>query len=442
MKKNIKEVENIPESTSGQQVFSIKDNGKREYTHGIFKYPCKFIPKVPRWFLKKYSSEKTSKHGVLDPFVGSGTTLVESSILNFPSYGIDFDPLSHLLTKTKSVEFSGFELEKIEEIVNLIEDRLFSYNHAGSTLKKFIPDYSKLNHWFSEKAIFDLASIKYLIDYYTENRIEEKGSAREKIKNYLLINFASVIRRSSKADNSSPKPYIPGNIEIDEKDARKLFINSARKNIEGFRRFSSEVESNSGAEMIGDDARNVDLKGKKGIHLAVTSPPYINAFNYVRSLKLENIWLDFVDHDQLQKLHKKQIGTERIPASVYNEKVPSTGLKNLDSKLHNIYQEDPRRSHTVSKFFDAMEDNLQEIRRSLVPGGYYCLVVGRNKIRGEQINTPEILKKLAAEIGYEVVEEISYVIQDRYLNMPRKGRGGKIEEDMIVVLKSKENGKK
>ena len=68
-----------------QSNFSIESQGLSDYTHGFYKYPCKFIPHVPRWVIKKFGEKYNG--AILDPFSGSGTTLVESVLHKRNSLG-------------------------------------------------------------------------------------------------------------------------------------------------------------------------------------------------------------------------------------------------------------------------------------------------------------------------------------------------------------------
>jgi len=163
---HIKEVDEIPVKPRKGETFLIKGNGISDFTHGIFKYPCKFIPHIPRWFIQKYADKNTIKYGIIDPFVGSGTTIVESSLLGFPSFGVDIDPLSCLLSRVKSESFSKKEIKELTGIVSQFQADLGSKKITNNELKRFIPDFNNLNHWFSDDAIVDLAKIKYLIDLY------------------------------------------------------------------------------------------------------------------------------------------------------------------------------------------------------------------------------------------------------------------------------------
>ena len=76
------EILGVPEIPSKQtvakgQLLNITSNNVTYFTHIIHKYPAKFIPHIPRWAINKYLRGKGKL--VLDPFCGSGTTLVEAS---------------------------------------------------------------------------------------------------------------------------------------------------------------------------------------------------------------------------------------------------------------------------------------------------------------------------------------------------------------------------
>src|SRR5437868_4039724 len=68
--------------------------------HGIHPYPAKFIPQIPRALIELYHPGDNSP--VLDPFCGSGTTLVEACAAKIPSVGIDLNPLATLVAKVKT----------------------------------------------------------------------------------------------------------------------------------------------------------------------------------------------------------------------------------------------------------------------------------------------------------------------------------------------------
>lgn len=100
-----------------------------------------------------------------------------------------------------------------------------------------------------------------------------------------------------------------------------------------------------------------------------------------------------------------------------------------------IARVDDRRSRIVRTYFEDMAVNMEAVRQSLRPGGRYVIITGDSSIRGQTIPTSGILREMAEQNGY--VRELSfrYVIRDRYLHLPRGGRGGIIHYDDVLVLR-------
>ena len=86
-------------------------------THSLHPYPAKFPPQLPHAILEKFGVVGQT---VLDPFCGSGTTLVEARIMGFNAIGVDVNGLSSLLSKVKSTPLSIEEIELAQTFINSI----------------------------------------------------------------------------------------------------------------------------------------------------------------------------------------------------------------------------------------------------------------------------------------------------------------------------------
>lgn len=422
---NIETVKELPvgKIRSGQ-VFSVSSEGLTSYTHGFFKYPCKFIPHIPRWALRKYSNNRPAV--ILDPFCGSGTTLVESVLLGHHAIGIDFDPFSCLISQVKSTPLSNKQIELFES-----SQKTLFYLIGQSHRKLPVPVIPNIDLWFSKAAVSGLVAIKSGIHEYIED-IGDKA-----IENFLLLCFSSIIRKVSNADNQSPKPYVSRKIKKTPANPLREFSNAIETYFEKLKHFSMAAKGGGGLVFKGD-ARHMDLTLKKAhishVDMAITSPPYINAFDYVRSLKLENMWLGKLNASDLANHHGNQIGTERVPRDLNDIGTFTRAFPVLQNRINQIRRIDPRRATVVGKYFFDMQQNLLSVHGFLKKGGLYCIVVGDSLIRNTTVPTHNILIEIAESLGYSLDSLLSYVIKNPYLRFPRQGRGGLIKQDWIISL--------
>jgi len=114
---------------------SFKD--KSYLTHNFHSYPAKFVPQIPRIVI-----EKLSKPGdiVLDPFCGSGTTLVEAKLTGRHSIGLDINPISILSSKCKTTPLIESQFSLVNQTIEKIND---SFNSCTNE-KTVIANYSHI----------------------------------------------------------------------------------------------------------------------------------------------------------------------------------------------------------------------------------------------------------------------------------------------------------
>lgn len=422
MKEQIIRVTELPQRIDFNTTFEINWDNINYFTHGFFKYPCRFIPLIPRWAILKYTHKNQL---VLDPFAGSGTTLVEAVLNRRDALGVDFDKLSQLLCKTKTQNLDSRQINFLSNA----EEVLFKDIRASD---KFMPDIHNLSHWFSKENIEALLKLKTVIENKF-GRMQDK-----KTYNFLLVCFASIIKKCSYTDDTSPKPYVSKRIKKMPSGVKEAFLKTLFSHLKNMQEYENKEIGT--CKVISDDARAIRAKKYNGkVDLAVTSPPYINAFDYVRSLRLENAWLGYYGDSNILKVKRKQVGTETISSTVYSHGVEETKYTKLDSILRDIAKKDKKRAFVVFRFFKDMEQNLNEVKRLLRPEGHYAIVVGNSKIRGIEIPTHEILIDIAKRNGYSLENIFSYIIKNRYLRIPRSGRGGLIKKDWVLDL-VKKNG--
>lgn len=418
-KEKIIEVESLPVDIESGAAYSIKQANPNSYTHGMFKYPCKFIPEIPRWGINAFLPQKRGI--IFDPFSGSGTTLLEANINGIDAYGTEIDDIAKLIIKVKTTALDFKQIEFLEqsylEIINII---------SRDDAELFRPEIDNLEHWFSENTINELGRMKAYIDHI-EN---------DDIRDFFKLCMVSIIKRVSNADDISPKPYVSNKIIKVPPTVEKEFSTVFHR----YKQMMSEllsVAKMGNTNIIQGDA--LEFSMSSGIDLAITSPPYINAFDYGRTMRLENLWMGTLTEEELRQKKSQYVGTEKIDSKMEKSDFSILEKSNLlKGYYEQIVEQDEKRALIVKKFFEDMEKNLHCTYRQMNTGGKYIIVIGNSTIRKVNVESWKVIEEIANKMGFKTIQYFNYIIQNPYIRIPRKGMGGKISRDYVLVLK-KEN---
>lgn len=372
-------------------------------THNFHRYSSKFIPQIASNLIELFSKKGET---VLDVFVGSGTTLVESKILGRNSIGIDLNPLACLISKVKSTQIREASLDK--SIMVLLNDvRDWIYSERQSTQKQLclsskqsqkitIPHFTFVEQWFQPLVLKELAII-------TEKIIKIDGP---EVKEFAICALSAIIRSVSNAKSGF------GNLMIDKekriiKNTFEIFENHILKMLEGIKEFNNIADTKSIAKVYQGDARNISFIKDATIDLIVTHPPYIASVPYAEYQKLSMNWL-----------------RESFPKMFNGSHAENMHPKNLDK---NIIGGRRGRKDVVDRFLDGMKKVLREMFRVLKKKRHCCIVIGNPIVFGKEILLNEILIDMAKECGFSIEEEI---IRGKY-----KTTMGKMKREYILIFR-------
>ncbi len=245
--------------------WSERDLPQRERTrhvHGLHPYLGKFVPQLVEILLRRYF--RPGQH-VLDPFAGSGTTLVQALESGLDTTGIDVAAFNCLLMQVKVAEYNPFALE------HDVRDALSQLGEASGDEP---PAYVRT--WYAPRAAAQLLDFRRLIDDHEHAdvlRVVLARAARSaRLTTHFDLDFPRVPQRSEYWCHKHRRRCRP--VARADHFLRRYAIDSIER-IRGFARVRARKRS---AFVLHGDARELDFGGPfDGI---VTSPPYPGLIDY------------------------------------------------------------------------------------------------------------------------------------------------------------------
>lgn len=388
---------------------NVKEYGNRVYN----RYPARSIFLVPRAIL---ASIDKSNINVLDPFMGSGTTAVESVISGNIPFGLEMDPFARMVAEVSSSIFTKSELNEIEEVCVSLLRGWKTYDKAE------VPNLTGIKRWFKPEDLDNLLRLKSAI----------VSIVPLKYQKFFMIVFADSIKPVSLMERQSLKPYISTKYPKETKDVESSFTYSFDAHLFAMQEMFSTRKKARQINWIGDDATNFNTD-KPIIDIAISSPPYINALDYTRCIKVESAFCGTIDNITANSLREKQVGHERRRNQAISEVVKTIFGPYFDK----IVDSDKQRALTCQAYFNDMYKNLNCVYNVLKEGGEYHVIIGDNTIKGVDVPTHDIIHQIALEVGFECFGYYKYVIKDHRTSIPRNKVNSKIEYEHVIMLRKR-----
>ena len=365
----------------------------------IHPFPARMAPEIVFAELSRHAPPKT----VLDPMSGSGTVLRAAAELGHSAFGFDLDPLAVLMARVWTIPFSVPELVIAAE--ELIEE-------AKSFKSVEVPWIDSCKHtsayvefWFRKQQLVPLRSLALALS----SRSGIVADALRVALSRIIITKeqgASIAR-----DTSHSRPH---RVFFDnDYDVYKGFRESVRRLSS---RFHFEKLIGSAQAQIGD-ARKLEHLPEHSIDLVVTSPPYLNAIDYLRGHRLALVWLERCVSD-IREIRARNIGAE----AVLKKPVPQAVLESLlgsDLVRSNL---SPRQVGMIARYAQDIYDFMKQLIRLLKKDGSAVFVVGNSRLSGVDVSNADITIRAAGLTGFELVSRSERILPSshRYLPAPTK----------------------
>lgn len=375
--------------------------------HSWFRYPAGYSYKFVDSVFQEFNIE--SSNWVYDPFSGTGTTLVSAKQKNVNAYGVEAHTFVQWVAQVKLYwEFSFDHLESELQTFSVSCRNYVTKNLDPLDLNGIFPDL--IYKCYHSSDLRELYLIREFITHFVSD---------EHVRDLLKLALTDTLRSAAAAGTGWP--YIAPNKNTGlkpPKGALKLFLTQLWKMVRELRdtlhfRSSAEIHNVLG------DSRTVQALADNQIDLALTSPPYLNNYDYADRTRLEtyfwgitNTWKDIT-----QQFREKLIvaATTQVVRKNYNvETALSDELKQLAPDAYQTIQnavlqlsqlrtqKGGKKDYDlmVALYFNDMLPVIRETFRVLKTDGKFCVVIGDSAPYGVHIPTEQLIGSLGLAVGF------------------------------------------
>lgn len=325
-------------------------------THNLHPYPAKFIPQIPNEIISKLTDPGD---WILDPFCGSGTTLVESTLLGRHSVGTDVNPLSCKISSAKVSRFTAAQLVDLNSLLSVVAEP-----SALARIPARLPEFFGRDKWFSPTSQRELAALLNIIRKISD----------ESVRNFAEVVLSSIIVKVSNQESDTRYKAIDKEILPDR--VRQAYVTKLRDAISRAEQYVLESTDVS-ARVWQLDSTTEQAPVTAKFKLAITSPPYMNSYDYYLYHKHRLNWLGL----DVASTQEREFGSR----NKHND-------KGLGVEVYN----------------EAVSRSIRITRDQLTKDGLYCVIVGDAIWQGNLIKMNANYDDLFQAAGYKKVREIAF----------------------------------
>lgn len=323
---------------------------------------------------------------VLDPFCGTGTTLVACAEQGIACRTVDINPFLRWLAQVKSRGYSAADLSRAQALVAAMAKAASSGNGQD-----WVPALHKIEKWW------DAATLGALSRAFAEIR-GKRGKARD-------LAALAFCRALIEVGNVS---FRHQSMSFRARQHSSDVAEHLQRAFDAVRGAAGEPLRGSDAQvLVGDSRALAQLLPQKSCGSVITSPPYVNRMSYIRELRPYMYWLGFLDDGrQAGELDWSAIGgTWGVATSMLNQWQPDAALDlpKLHALSARIARSSPLLSRYVERYFCDMDQHIAGLSRVLSHGGEAHYVIGNSKFFDVMVPAEKLFAALFERNGFENV---------------------------------------
>lgn len=387
----------------------------RYSAHGLHEYKGRFNPQVAKAILNIFGA--TPKHVVLDPFCGSGTSLVECAHLGIRAVGTDMNPLAVYLAnaKLKSLGIPAATLKRDAAAALARAKRSRAIQHPETERNAY------LRSWFPPDVLSEIEKLRLAIESLEADTVE-----------VLLAVASNLLREYSLQD--------PHDLRIRRRKTplpEDSFLTAFERAANAYCDRMRDAQATLGVlaercRAIHTDCRRLPHDIPRAFDMALTSPPYATALPYIDTQRLSLVWLNLLQPSKIMDLEARLVGSREIRGESRKNLLlgMESNVASLPESEHAfclrlqkaLSRRDGFRRQAVPRllyrYFSGMAEAFTAVRQRMKPHAPFALIVGSNHtiLGGTRfdIDTPRHLVNIAISRGWQHVETIPLQTYQRF----------------------------
>jgi SAM-dependent methyltransferase len=343
---------------------------------------------------------------VLDPMAGSGTVLRAAADHGLRAIGYDLDPLAILMARVWNAPVDASRL--LDSGYQLL-NRYDAMDHrAGVSLPWIDNDLESkqfIDKWFARKQRAALRQISSLLRL-------KRGPIADALRVALSTTIIRKEGGASLADDvSHSRPHVVRcENEYDVADGFELAVRRLARILE-------QQPPKGNVDLHNSDGRALNTLRANSIDAIISSPPYLNAIDYMRGHRLSLVWLGYQIRT-LRHIRRISIGTEYA-----SNPVSERWMRNIKDCLGDIHLLPNAQQRMIDRYIVDLRELLLSCRRVLKPKGTALFVVGDSCLRDVFIRNSAAFSAIAGSLGFILLDQRKRSLPARHRYLPPPSRG-------------------
>lgn len=409
---------------------------RSENMHRLFMYPAMMVPATQSAMIEAMTHVLPANSLAIDPFMGSGTSLLSCMEYGMGTFGQDINPFAVLLSKAKA---TCYDLEGFRKAFQSIQRHIDNDNATEIDVS-----FKNIDKWFNKDVQISLSKIRRAI----------QAEPCSDYRLFFWVIMSEVIRIGSNDRTSTFKLHVRDQKDIENRkiDIIKEFLNYSKRGIEDLADYRDKLQEEhlldgykfSGISEIVWGNTQIKIESDKKFDLLVSSPPYGDnhtTVTYGQTSYLPLHWIDpkdiYCPYDYLkttQEIDRQSLGG-RIDSKKLKRVINS--LLDKSPSLSAFYNEVPDDEKGKYKktfaFISDFDECLESIVNVMKPEAFYIWTIGNRFVGGREVPNAEILKDLMERRGASLFFDAERKISNKK-QAKRNNSSQTMEKERILIF--------